>query len=217
MRTCALTLLFLSSVIAGCQPAYDVTARITGASFHFIAAPSRPRNSPDTEATVFIGGARLIVPADGLASLVFADGQRDDFLTPKGSAPFPSILRSPPSDQNAMPQVFTSELYLSQLLRALPDNLERWMHDPESARSIRASGLARQIVKQHDVAISGLLGRWWYFSGSYTLMPADRERLSAAIGAVVSVGSPPSTPRANVSDAPQSATSTASTHADPGQ
>jgi hypothetical protein len=190
---------------------------MSGASFHFIAAPSRPRVLSGADATVFIGGAKLIIASAGPTSIVFADGQKDVFLTPKGSAPFPTILRAAPSDDNAMPQVLTSELYLSQLLRALPDNLERWMHDPESDGRARASTLARQIVQQHDVAISGMLGRWWYFSGSYALMPADRERLSAAIGAAVSDASPDPDGPANVSAAARSATSTASTHADPRQ
>ena len=183
-------LIALATLGVGCQPAYDVTAEMSGGAIHFLAAPSRPRSAGDLYATVFIGGSKILVARTGPPVLVFPDGNHLNLPAPEGSLPFPEILREAPTEENVSAEVMTCELYLTQILRTRPQALEQAMHPPDSAIRLRAIEVARQMVNQGNPSISGLIGRWWYFSGYYRPLPGARERLAAAIGAA---GGPPAT------------------------
>lgn len=168
---------------AGCEPAYDVTAQMSGGAIRFTGLPTRPAPPEAANAAVNVAGARIIAATDDTAALIFTDGAWVPLITSSAVAPFPPVLREPPSDDRLVAQVLAGQAFLSQLVRPLPQVLEEQMGSKDAAVRQRSVSLAGALIGRSHIGISGTLGRWWRFSGYYVLMPADRERLAATIGA----------------------------------
>lgn len=171
---------------AGCQSAYDVVANGSDGAVRLIGLPGRPAPEGPSNATVFIAGATVVDKKDDTADLVFPDGRREQLIALRGFAPFPADLHTPPTEQTVAAQALSAQLLMWRLLEPLPRFLRTAIERGDLATKAQALAVARKMLADDRIPISGRLGRWWQFAGYYRLSSAERERVAAAVGAAAS-------------------------------
>ena len=174
-------LVVLSWAPLGCNQAYDVTTNLRPGKLQLRSIPSRPEPESPIDATVSIAGAQIQIDRDGAATVVYPDGLHKR-LGRGPLAPFPEELRRRPDADSVPAQVVTSELFLAQLLRPLPDLLREQIESADPRVRRDALSMALNLTQADEVNASGLLGRWWHFVLTYRLYGGDRVRLQDALG-----------------------------------
>lgn len=180
----------LACLGVSCESAYDVTASMSDGAVRLIGLPGRPAPQGPFTATIAIAGASVVAKPDGTADLLFPNGRRLPLIARRGVAPFPADLQTPPTDQTVPTQALSAQLFLGRLLDPLPAVLRTAIEQGEPATRSNALAVARKMLSSDRIAISGRVGRWWRFAGYYRLIPADRERLAAAIGTLAPESQP---------------------------
>ena len=179
------TSLWLVILAGGCVSRYDVTGG-PGANpaLQMAAASNWPtRLDPRLACVTRVAGATLEHSREGEIVLVFADRQRLKIAGANPSRRLSGDLDRLPRDAgDALLQSAQGQAFIAADVALLPAALIDAIGHSSPPLSTDALYAGRALLIQQPAPhVSGWIGGWWRFSGTFTLNPRQRDALSRAI------------------------------------